>query len=278
MSDREELHLLAGAYALGALDEAEREEFENYLLTSEEARAEVASLSDTAVMLGLATEPVAPSTALKASILARVAATPQLAPETAAQGSVAVVTPIEASRATFAAPRESSHVIREVSGSKASTRAQARWFARPATILAAAVAAIALFAGGTALGISNSQTGQSQQAASFGELSAASDVQRAEAKVAGGGDATVIWSVKQQRSAVLIDKLPALSADKTYELWYIDGSGATAAGTFNATKDGKTVKMLDGKMSRGDTVGVTVEPKGGSTRPSTDPILVVVTA
>ena len=78
MSDRDELHLLTGAYALGALQGEEKEEFEAYLLTSEEARAEVASLSDTAVAIGLASVPEAPPAALKSRLMAQLSQTPQL--------------------------------------------------------------------------------------------------------------------------------------------------------------------------------------------------------
>ena len=80
MTDRNDLHLLAGAYALGALSDAERVEFEAYLATSEEARAEVAALTDTAVELGLAATPVQPPASLKRSLMAQIAVTPQLSP------------------------------------------------------------------------------------------------------------------------------------------------------------------------------------------------------
>ena len=80
MTDREELHLLSGAYALNALEGDEKARFEAYLLTSEETRTEVASLSDTAVRIGLSTAPVAPPTDLKARLMAQIAVTPQRAP------------------------------------------------------------------------------------------------------------------------------------------------------------------------------------------------------
>ena len=92
----------------------------------------------------------------------------------------------------------------------------------------------------------------------------------------GGGDAKVIWSIDLERSAVLIDGLPALEDGKTYQLWYIDQNGPRGAGTFDVSSDEPTAwRVLDGAMSSVDSVGLTVEPSGGSDAPTTDPILVV---
>ena len=282
MTEHDDLHLLAGAYALGALDESEREDFENYLATSEEARAELAAFTDTAVMLGMSTTPVAPPPSLKGDIMARIAQTPQLPaldhdaaqPEKTqmkADAASATVTSMFAERGTGPG----------ASGSTAERKAARRWYARPANILIAAAAAAVIFVGGTALGTAlNPPTSQqpSPQAVGLTEISAAADAQRAEAAVAGGGNATVIWSGQLGRSAVVISDLPALPADKTYELWYIDSAGVTSAGTFDAAETGKTVRVLDGKMSEGDTIGITVEPAGGSKKPTTEPVVAIPTA
>ena len=104
-------------------------------------------------------------------------------------------------------------------------------------------------------------------------LTSAGDLQRASAEVAGGGEATLIWSLDQRKSAILVNGLPALSSGKTYQLWYIGGDGAIPAGTFEPTASATSWRVLDGAMSAGDTVGVTVEPKGGSSQPTTDPIV-----
>ena len=278
MTEHDDLHLLAGAYALGALDESEREEFEKYLLTSEEARAELAAFTDTAVMLGMSTTPVTPPPSLKGDIMARIAVTPQLP---ALESETA-----SAAERTDAAPANVTSMFAErdirstPSETAAERKAARRWYARPANILIAAAAAAVIFVGGTALGTAlNAPTQQVEpQAVGLTEISAAADAQRAEAAVAGGGNATVIWSAQLERSAVVISDLPALPSDKTYELWYIDGSHITPAGTFSAEATGKTVRVLDGKMSSGDTIGITVEPKGGSKKPTTEPVVAIPTA
>ena len=254
MSDRDELHLLSGAYALNALDGVEKARFEAYLLTAEEARAEVASLSDTAVLIGLASEPVAPPAELRARLMAQIAVTPQLPAIQAARPPLVSIP------------------------SKASTRATARWFNRPVAILAAAAAAVALFVGGNVLGLANANHGE-QQAASLTAIYSASDSRQSKANVAGGGTATFVWSAELRRSAVLINELPSLADGKVYELWYIDAkSNATPAGTFSAAASGATVRILDGKMTGGDTLGITVEPQGGSKKPTSAPIVAVASA
>ncbi len=55
---------------------------------------------------------------------------------------------------------------------------------------------------------------------------------------------------------------------KTYEAWVIDGGTAYPAGTFASSG---TVKLTR-EASRGDTIAVTVEPAGGSSKPTTTPI------
>ncbi|MHC5797577.1 anti-sigma factor [Lacisediminihabitans sp. FW035] len=287
MTDREELHLLSGAYALNALDGEEKARFEAYLLTSEEARAEVASLSDTAVLIGLSTDSVAPPADLKARLMAQIAVTPQLAPLTETRATLTAVPSVPSQSdgpSRSDGPSQSdgaAEAIRTASlgtPTRASTKATSRWFTRPASILVAAAAAVALFVGGNVLGLSAANQSQ-QQAAALSAIVSASDSQQAKADVSGGGSATFVWSVGLKQSAVVIDKLPKLADGKTYELWYIDkASKATPAGTFNAASSGTTVSVLDGAMSEGDTLGITIEPSGGSKTPTTAPIVAVPSA
>jgi len=294
VTDREELHLLSGAYALNALEGEEKNRFEAYLLTSEELRAEVDSLSDTAVSIGLATEPVSPPADLKTRLMAQIAVTPQLAPLPVARPTLTAVSAAspEANLSQPSSLQPSSPQLSSPQGgaaedirtaslgapSRVTARAAARWYTRPIVILVAAAAAVTLFVGGNVLGLSAADESQ-QQAAAVSAIVSAKDSQQAKAAVAGGGTATFVWSVGLRQSAVVIDKLPKLAGDKTYELWYIDkGSHAISAGTFSAASSGTTVSVLAGAMSAGDTFGITVEPSGGSKKPTTAPIVAVPSA
>jgi len=51
--------------------------------------------------------------------------------------------------------------------------------------------------------------------------------------------------------------------------------GAVSAGTFDSSGTGTVWRVLDGSITVGDLIGVTVEPKGGSTQPTTDPIVAI---
>ena len=286
MTDREELHLLSGAYSLDALEGDEKARFEAYLLTSDETRAEVASLSDTAVLIGLSTAPVAPPADLRARLMAQIAVTHQRAPLAATRPTLSAVPAITAPQHGSPQQDSSAEAIRTASlgtSSRAATKAAARWagahwYTRPASILVAAAAAVALFVGGNILGLSTGNQSQ-QQSAAISAIVSASDYQQAKADVTGGGTATFVWSVGLKQSAVVIDKLPKLADGKTYQLWYIDkGSNATSAGIFNAASSGTTVSVLSGAMAAGDTFGITVEPSGGSKTPTTAPIVAVPSA
>jgi anti-sigma-K factor RskA len=282
---------LAGAYALHALDDTEAADYERYLLLSEQARIEAAELSDTAVALGLAAAPVQPSSGLKASLMAQIMTTPQLAPlDPSAQSrgpgettdAPPAVTPLAAPRA--AEPGTTASVAgapaaAPAGGGSAAERAQRRWFQRPAGILAAAAAAAAIFVGGSFAGQAlygdPADQFSENQAASLAEINAAADSQRASAETVDGQETTLVWSGELGLSAIIVEDLPALGDEKDYQLWYIGDEGPVSAGTFDTAGSGTVFRVLDGTMSAGDAVGVTVEPKGGSDKPTTDPIVAI---
>lgn len=257
MTRKHEVASLSGAYALHALSEEESILFEAQLAESEEMRNEVTELTDTAVLLGLATRPIAPPAALKASIMAQLASTPQLPREVEPEASIDV---------------------RRFSGA-AEAKARSRWFAKPITALVGMAAAVALIAGGvvTANTIADN-TFQQAQADQLAAINAADDSQRQVAKVPTGGTVTLMWSGKLASSALIADDLEPLPSDSVYQLWYIDESGARSAGVFTVDDDGSTWQVLDGEMAAGDTVGITVEPAGGSDSPTTSPIVEIASA
>lgn len=254
MTSRDELMTAAGAYALGALSEPEKSEFEALMAESEQLRAEVTELMDTAVELGLSVAPVDPPASMRAAILDAIATTPQLPPlETTDHEIARPVTPAELT-------------------------ARARW-RTPLARLGAVAAAVALIVGlGFTVRFGIQAQADMATASQVNEIQAADDYQRQSVEISGGGTATLVWSVALQRSALIVDGLAGLPAGSTYELWYIDSQGATPAGTFDVGDDGKRTVVLAGEMGLGDTIGVTIEPAGGSETPTTDPVIVVVTA
>jgi anti-sigma-K factor RskA len=257
MTRRDELLTAAGAYAVGALTGREKTEFEALMSESEQLRSEVTELMDTAVELGLSVAPVDPPPAMRAQVLASIAETAQL----------------PASETSGLSSSRSERVE-----TQSDLKARSRW-TTPLARLAAVAAAIVLIVG---LGFTVRAGIQAQNdmvtASQINDIQAAADYQRESIEIAGGGTATLLWSVALERSALIVDGLNSLPAGSTYELWYIDEDGATPAGTFDVGDDGRRSVVLAGEMDAGDTIGVTIEPSGGSDIPSTDPVIVVETA
>lgn len=170
--------------------------------------------------------------------------------------------------------------IPDVPASAATKKAQSRWFVRPAVYLVAAAAAVALFVGGGFAGalITGSSTSIDTQARGVAQISAAPDATMARTVVAGGGNATLMWSKSLGQSAVLVSGLPALTGGSVYEAWYINGTTVVSAGVLDAPDQTMSWCLLQGTMKDGGTIGVTVEPTGGSEQPTTEPIIAMATA
>ncbi len=66
-----------------------------------------------------------------------------------------------------------------------------------------------------------------------------------------------------QTAALVLSDLPAAPGGKTYEAWVIKGGKATSAGLFSGGH-GMTYVSIGRHVPKGATVGVTVEPAGGS--------------
>jgi len=84
----DDIHTLAGPFALDAVDDLERARFDRHLATCDSCAQEVAELRETATRLADATE-VTPPGRLKEAVLAEVARTPQARRARAARGGEA---------------------------------------------------------------------------------------------------------------------------------------------------------------------------------------------
>lgn len=265
------------AYALDAIDPAERSAIERALAESPELRDEADSYAASAAQLAQLAQPVAPPTDLRARLMAAIDVTPQVTPDAAApraaEGpeSPGAEDTAAASDARDAATRPDAPDVR----GPAHAEARRRWFQRPGALVAVAAAAVVLLVGAV-VGIGwpgpNGWGAQLQMTA----IAEAPDAQSTTLEAEGGGEITLVSSESKGRSVVVADGLPDLGDDQTYELWYIDDSGAESAGTFDTT-GGETWRILDGSFTPGVAVGVTVEPAGGSPQPTTEPIVVIAT-
>jgi anti-sigma-K factor RskA len=244
----ENLHLLTGAYVLHALDPQERAEFEAHLAGCADCRAQVRELAAAVAQVAAADEGTPPPS-LRAAVLAEVARTPQ---------EPADLTPRRAAR--DAAGRSTS-------------RRRTGWVAAAA---AAVITVVALVLGGLLVQARSDRQRLADQQRQVAAVLTASDAHTTTGQVTGGGRAAVVVADSQQKAAFVGTNLPAPPSGKTYQLWFItSGGSATSAGTFDPNADGNAAVVLQGSPADAATVGLTVEPGGGSTQPTTTPVLAV---
>jgi anti-sigma-K factor RskA len=233
-----ELHALAGAYALDALEAGEREVFEEHLAGCEECAAEVDSFTRTAAELSQITQ-AAPPPRLRTDVLAAISSVRPLAPLTDN------VIPLRRSRLTRTA-----------------------W-----QFTAAACALIAIVAAGWGY---QQHRDASHPALANGsaieKVLTAQDAAVVSGPV-GSGHATIVYSRSDQQAVLIGNSLPTLAADKSYQLWLIGRNGAgqqvfTSAGTFAPSTDGTVRTLISGDLTGETQMGVSIEPAGGSAQPT----------
>jgi len=238
---RHELHTLTGAYALDAIDGAERDRFERHLHRCQPCDLEVRGLHETAGRLAVAVARVPPPQ-LKEQVLGAAARTRQLPPT--------------------AAERPQPKIGRS-------------WLPRVAVAFGAVGVAAALV---LAFALSSTQrqldTVRAQDKAISAVLTApGARILTARATV--GGTGTVVVASSQRKLVFTAAGLPRLSAAKVYQLWLIGPPRTRSAGLLPRATGGRTAPVLAAGWQAGDQVGVTVEPAGGTAQPTTTPILVM---
>ena len=213
MSD---IHALSGAYAVDALDDDERAQFEAHLAGCPACRSEVDSLREAAALLAETTVTV-PSAELRDRVLADVASTRPLPP---AQATV-----------TALAPRRRRRVT---------------------TFLAAAAAVVAIGTGG----IVWQQMSDDGPTDRVEQIQAADDVQRFTVPVGDGGSATVYRSEDLNAAAIVTKDMPSAPSGSQYVLWLQHGSMMTPAGVMPEGSDNEVVLSGDAASANGAAVSV----------------------
>lgn len=293
MTDRDDAARLTAARALDALDLEDARRLEERLGTDPEVADELRRFEEVAALLGSVVTPEEPPAGLRASLLAAIEDLPQAAAPRHAAAALDdragdIVRPLAAVPAPYAEVDESvtERAVADAAG-PAERRARARWFGSPGRIAAVAAAAVVLVVGGGIAGgaivggmggTGGTTAATQQQDSALARISSAADVRSTSAHISSGGSATLVYSAREGRSVLVARGLAALPASKTYQLWYIDSSGARSAGTFRTNAaDATTVAALSGAFSSGVTVGVTIEPGSGSKQPTTTPVVALST-
>ena len=109
--------------------------------------------------------------------------------------------------------------------------------------------------------------------AAMAEVLAAADALVASAATAAGGTATVVGSRRGGTVVFTSSGLPVLPPSSVYELWFIGSAGVRPAGL--VPPGGARGPVFASGRYGDDAVGLTVEPAGGTTAPTTTPIVVL---
>jgi anti-sigma-K factor RskA len=141
---------------------------------------------------------------------------------------------------------------------------------RVTTWLATAAAAAALLIGGVTW--SPWDNGSGSNVSPTEQVLAAKDAQRYE-KVIGGAKATIVRSASLGKAVIIADHMPAAPDGKDFQLWLDQPNrGMVSAGVMpHGSADTVTV-LLSGDAATATGAGITVEPAGGSTAPTTAPL------
>lgn len=240
---RTDLHQLSGVYALDAIGDPERDAFEHHLRRCRPCDNEVRGLAETATALAIAVAE-APPVGMRSRVLAATALTRQLPPVPAAEPG---------------RPR----------------RVATPWVPRLATALAVACLVIAVAFGVVGISAQHRLNAVQAQSRAVAAVLAAPDAQIASRPTSRGGTATVVFSRAETKLVVTTSGLPSLPSSKVYQLWLIGPSRVRSAGLLPAASAGRTAPVLASGLQAGDRVGMTVEPAGGTSQPTTTPIVVM---
>lgn len=245
-----EVHTLTGAYVCDALGPDERAAFEAHMDQCPECAAEVRELREvTAIMAAAVAE--RPPASLKAAVDTEIGVTRQAPPVTSE--------PVAGDSG--------------VGGSGAgSASAGSRRRMRAAWSVAAVLALVAAGLGWRAINQQHKIDSLNAQSTQISQLLAAPDAAATRAAVTGGGSALIIDSRGLNEAAVSFTDLAGAPSGKTYQLWLIapDGSARSVGLMQVSPSQPILVQGLTGETK----VGMTIEPAGGSPRPTTTPVMV----
>jgi anti-sigma-K factor RskA len=140
---------------------------------------------------------------------------------------------------------------------------------RVITLVAAASVAVAAGLGVTQLTTRHQLQSAQAGNAAIARVLSAPDARIGTARTSAGGSVTVVASAGLREAIVSTTGMAAPPAGRVYQVWVMTGSGARSAGLL----PGGT--LLASAVTPGDRIGISVEPAGGSRRPTTTPVAVL---
>ena len=267
----DDIHSLVGAYAVDAVDDAERARFEDHLATCAGCRAEVESLRGAAAHLAASTD-TAPPASLKASLLRDIRSVRPLPPVLAEQDEppgddgqvVAGQDPAPVADPTPAPTAEVADLTTRREQKAPRRHPVARW-------VATAAAAAAVVVGGVVWQPWDNAPSRPPVAASAQQQV----LQASDARTYTDRSTTVVRSASLKKAVVKVS-LPPPPAGKVYEVWLQHPDGhMVRAGLIPDVSRAKDGVLLEGDAATAIGAGITVEPAGGSKSPTSVPVALV---
>jgi anti-sigma-K factor RskA len=251
MALRQDLHSLAGPYALDALDSgAEQDRFERHLNRCQNCATEVRGFRETATRLGMAAARQPPPQ-MRERVMTAVARTRQL-------------------------PAADDHARHARPAARARPLPRLAMVAGALAAAAAIVLAIVLVNTQHQLNQARHQLSQAQeQLAAITAVQTATDAKVIVKHTAIGGSVTVTSSPSKHQMVLTTSGLPALTAGKVYQLWLIGRAPnkIRSEGLLATPHNGRTGPVLISGVLAGDTFGITIEPSGGTVQPTVTPFV-----
>ncbi|MFE9775455.1 anti-sigma factor domain-containing protein [Streptomyces sp. NPDC005931] len=252
---RGELHSLAAPYALDALEPAERVRFERHLGSCERCAAEVRALAEDAVRLACSTA-APPPPALRDRVLAAVRTIPQQ--------------PAPRDPARARAPQLPPHVWGVEPPPRGRQRRRLPLFVPFATATAAAALVVASLFAVQANRAEDRLTAERDRSREIAHVLAAPDARAGSGRDGAGHTIGVIASASTGSAIVTLGGYDDPPNGRVRQLWLMrPGTQPRSLGLFE-----RDTPLIASDLDRTATsLAVTVEPDGGSPRPTTQPIV-----
>lgn len=139
-----------------------------------------------------------------------------------------------------------------------------------AWLAVAACLVLALAGVGAAWRLQRSAEHEQELARQVAAVMSAPDARTSTVRTPDAAVVTVVSSRSLGKAVVTASGMPRLPSARTYQMWWLGPAAPRSAGTMNPSKGGPAVAAGLGGARR---IGVTIEPAGGSPRPSGAPIL-----
>lgn len=257
---RADPHTLIGAYAMDAVTDDDRARFEQHMAGCETCQAEVRGLREATARLAAAAE-VRPRPELREQTVLAAGQIRQLPPVTPRDQAPARGRRLARHAAHFPPAR--------------SAPGRGRWLPRIAIAATAALAVVAAVLG-VAMSGAESRLGVEQgRSHEIAAVLAAPDAKIMTTRISAGGSATVVMSHRDASLVFTAAHLPPLPHARSYELWLMTPGGSKSVGMLPAPRNGMTGPLVVSGLAAGDRMGLTVEPAGGSPRPTSQPIMML---